>query len=139
MKTNDLILKTVSRGLVYFIFALSIYIMLKGHNEPGGGFIGGLMTAAAFVLLFVTFGAEEFRRIVPINFQAMTIWGLAIAAVSGVIMVFKGLPFLTHTMWKVSLPILGKTYIGTTLFFDTGVYLVVIGGALILVQTIGED
>lgn len=139
MRTNDLILKTVSRGLVYFVFALSLYLMLKGHDEPGGGFIGGLMTAAAFVLLFVSFGAEEFRRVVPINFVSMTVWGLAIAAFSGLILLFSDLPYMSHTFWSFTLPILGNVKFGSTLIFDIGVYLVVIGGAIIIVQTIGED
>jgi multicomponent Na+:H+ antiporter subunit B len=139
MKTNDVILQTMTKILVFIIFAYSINLFLAGHYTPGGGFIGGLMAAGAIVLLLLAFDMTTVRKILPINFISMTALGLLIAVSTGIGGIFFDVPFLTHTFGYFDLPIIGKTGLATAVLFDIGVFLVVVGVAMVIIQTIGED
>ncbi|MDF0727395.1 Na(+)/H(+) antiporter subunit B [Cytobacillus sp. S13-E01] len=139
MKTNDLILQTMTKIIVFIIFAYSINLFLAGHYTPGGGFIGGLMAAGALVLLLLAFDMKTVRKILPVNYISMTALGLLIAVSTGIGSFFFDVPFLTHTFGYFDLPILGKTGLATAVLFDIGVFLVVVGVAMTIIQTIGED
>lgn len=139
MKTNDVILQTMTKILVFIIFAYSINLFLAGHYTPGGGFIGGLMAAGAIVLLLLAFDMNTVRKILPINYISMTALGLLIAVGTGVGGFLYDVPFLTHTFGYFDLPIIGKTGLATAVLFDIGVFLVVVGVAMVIIQTIGED
>ena len=139
VRENDLILQTVTTFLSFIVIIFSIYLFFAGHYTPGGGFIGGLMTSAALVLLLLAFDMKTIKKVLPFNFLAITAWGLLISIVTGVIALFYDVPFLTHTFDYIELPILGETAIASTLAFDLGVYLVVVGVALTIIQTIGES
>lgn len=139
MKTNDVILQTMTKILVFIIFAYSINLFLAGHYTPGGGFIGGLMAAGAIVLLLLAFDMNTVRKILPINFITMTALGLLIAVGTGIGGILFDVPFLTHTFGYFDLPIIGKTGLATAVLFDIGVFLVVVGVAMVIIQTIGED
>lgn len=139
MKTNDIVLQTSTRLLSFIIIIFSIYVMLAGHNNPGGGFIGGLMTAAGFVLLGLAFDIHTLRKTIPIDFKLIIASGLLIACLTGLGPLFFGVNFLTHSAGYVWIPLLGQTEIATALFFDIGVYLVVVGATLSIIFTIGED
>ena len=139
MKTNDVILQTMTKILVFIIFAYSINLFLAGHYTPGGGFIGGLMAAGAIVLLLLAFDMNTVRKILPINFITMTALGLFIAVGTGIGGILFDVPFLTHTFGYFDLPIIGKTGLATAVLFDIGVFLVVVGVAMVIIQTIGED
>lgn len=139
MKTNDLILQTVTKIIIFLILAFSLHLFFAGHYTPGGGFIGGLMTAAALVLLLLAFDAKTVNKIFPIDFIQVAAIGLLIAVLTGIGSFFFDVPFLTHTFGYFDLPILGKTGLATAVLFDIGVYLVVIGVTMTIIQTIGED
>jgi multicomponent Na+:H+ antiporter subunit B len=139
MKTNDLILQTVTKIVIFIILAFSLHLFFAGHYTPGGGFIGGLMTAAALVLLLLAFDAKTVNKIFPIDFIKVTAIGLMIAVLTGIGSFFFNVPFLTHTFGYFHLPFLGKTGLATAVLFDIGVYLVVIGVTMTIIQTIGED
>ncbi len=139
MKTNDLILQTVTKFVIYIILAFSLHLFFAGHYTPGGGFIGGLMTAAALVLLLLAFDAKTVNRLFPFDFKMVAALGLFIAVLTGVGAFFFNVPFLTHTFGYFDLPILGETALATAVIFDIGVYLVVIGVTMTIIQTIGED
>jgi multicomponent Na+:H+ antiporter subunit B len=139
MRTNDVILKTATQLVTFIIIIFSIYVFLAGHHNPGGGFIGGLMTAAAFILLGLAFDIETVRKIIPIDFKLITAIGLLIAVLTGVGAFIFDANFLSHTFDYFQLPLLGKTELATALLFDIGVYLVVIGVTLTIIFTIGED
>lgn len=139
MKTNDVILQTVTKVVTFIILAFSIFIFFSGHNEPGGGFIGGLMTSAALVLLLLAYDLETVKKMIPIDFKTLIPIGLTFAVLTGVGSFLFDVPFLTHAFGYFNLPLLGKTELATAVIFDTGVYLVVIGITLTIIQTIGED
>lgn len=139
MRTNDVVLQTSTKLLSFVIIIFSIYVMLAGHNNPGGGFIGGLMTSAGFVLLGLAYDLETVRKTLPIDYKILIAIGLLTALLTGIGSFAFGVEFLTHTFGHVWLPLLGETEVATALFFDLGVYFVVVGATLSIIFTIGED
>lgn len=139
MKTNDLILQTVTKIVLFLILLFSIHLFFAGHYEPGGGFIGGLMTAGAIVLLMLAFDMKTVSTLLPFNYRIVTAIGLLFSVGTGTIALLFNVPFLTHAFTDVHLPLLGKTSLHTAVLFDIGVYLVVIGVTMTIIQTIGED
>ncbi|WP_172971173.1 Na(+)/H(+) antiporter subunit B [Bacillus sp. THAF10] len=134
-----MILQTVTTLLSFIILIFSVYLFFAGHYTPGGGFIGGLMTSSALVLILLAFDLKTFKKIFPINFLTVAATGLLISILTGVAALFFDVPYLTHTFDYVELPILGETALTSTLIFDLGVYLVVVGVAMTIIQTIGES
>ena len=131
---NSLIFAAFSRILFGEMLVVSVYVLYRGHNEPGGGFVGGLIAAAGFATLALAGGVEVARA--TLRFEPMSVIGFGILAA-----LLSGLPglwldgsFLTH-QWLV----LGNFHLGTTLLFDIGVYLVVLGGILSLILRFYED
>ncbi|GGC88921.1 Na(+)/H(+) antiporter subunit B [Thalassobacillus devorans] len=139
IKTNDLILRTTTTLIAFILFGFSVYLFFAGHNKPGGGFIGGLMTSAAIVLMYMAYGMESVAKIIPINFRVVIPIGLLIAVGTGVGSFIFGQPFLSQTFAYFQLPILGKTELATALLFDLGVYLTVIGVTMTIILTIAQD
>jgi monovalent cation:proton antiporter len=140
MRINDVILQTTTKAVSFIILTFSIFIFFAGHNNPGGGFIGGLMTAAAIVLLYLSFDMEGMRKIIPVDFIKMTAFGLFIAVATGMGSFLFDAPFLTHTFGYFDLPLFGeKTELATATLFDIGVYFTVIGVTMTIILTIGED
>jgi multicomponent Na+:H+ antiporter subunit B len=138
VKTNDLILQTATKVVVFIIIMYSLHLFFSGHYTPGGGFIGGLMTSGAIVLLLLAFDLKIVVNSLPIDYIKMTATGLLIALLTGIGSFFFDVPFLTHTYSYVDLPVLGTTSLATAVLFDLGVYLVVIGVTMTIIQTIGE-
>lgn len=107
------------------IFALFMFV--RGHNFPGGGFIGGLLASAGMLLIYITFGMREGDRIYGQYYRAVAVLGLACAAGAGIVPMFLGMPFLSSLFWEVHVPTLGTFDLSTVLLFDLGVFLVVVG------------
>lgn len=128
---NSFILSATGRMLFPWLIVLSLIVLYRGHNLPGGGFIGGLLGAAAFILFALGESIEAARqrlRIDPVRLMAV---GLAIAFLSALPGMFMGGEFFTgEWLPGFSLPLLGKVHLGTPLVFDVGVYLTVIGFVL---------
>jgi multicomponent Na+:H+ antiporter subunit B len=139
MRTNDLILKTTTNIIVFIILAFSFKLFLAGHNMPGGGFIGGLMTSGALILLYLTYGIGPIKRVIQVRYTFLIALGLAIAVATGVGSFFFNVPFLSHTDGYFYLPILGKSHLATAVLFDVGVYLTVIGVTMTIILSIAED
>jgi multicomponent Na+:H+ antiporter subunit B len=136
MKT--LILKTASGYLLPVLLLFSVFILLRGHYLPGGGFVGGLVASIAFVLHAFANGLENTKNLLRIHPGFLMPFGLAIAFVSGLApMVFADLPFMTGIWFDEPFPVIGM--VGSALFFDTGVFLVVIGVTLTIIFTISES
>jgi multicomponent Na+:H+ antiporter subunit B len=119
--------------------AFSIFILLRGHNEPGGGFVGGLIAAAAFALHAIAYDVEKTRSLLAINPRGLIVLGLFLAMSSGMISLFIGEPFLTGQWVKISFGSIGELDLGTPLFFDIGVYLTVIGVTLTIILSLAEE
>ncbi|UUP18886.1 Na+/H+ antiporter subunit B [Nitratireductor thuwali] len=123
---RTLIFRTIAPYLTSLMVLFSIFVLLRGHNEPGGGFIGGLIAASAFAIYGIACGVSPVRRSLYFHPMAISGCGLLVAAVSGLVSIFMEMPFLTG-QWGV-INLLGMPVdISTVLFFDIGVYLVVVG------------
>jgi multicomponent Na+:H+ antiporter subunit B len=133
----SLILATAARAITPLMLAFAVYALLRGHNEPGGGFIGGLVAAAAFALYALAFDTASARRLLRVEPRRLLTVGLLVAAASGVLSLARGLPLLTGQWLPAPVPIIGK--IGTPLVFDVGVFLVVVGGVMTMIFTLAED
>jgi multicomponent Na+:H+ antiporter subunit B len=128
MRDRLVILEVVARPLYWIILAASVWVLFTGHNEPGGGFIGGLVAVSATVLWAVAHGSRAAERRLPLRDAVrLAAVGVGLAAASGLYALLSGQAFLTHA-WG-SLP-LGFTSIkvSTVMVFDLGVYLCVWGG-----------
>ena len=137
---DSLILRTASRIIMPLQLAFSLVLLIRGHNEPGGGFIGGLVAACGIALHGIAYDIPAARRLLRVPPQVLIGLGLLLAALSGLPGLFRGLPFLTG-LWGGSVPTLiaGELKFGTPLLFDVGVYLVVAGIAAQMVFTMAED
>lgn len=135
---NSLILRTATKLLFGLLLIFSVFLFLRGHNEPGGGFIGGLVGATAFALFAIAYGPAKTREILKLEPQVMIGLGLLFALASGVISMILGTPFLTGA-WIF--PIIGGTelHLGSPLIFDIGVYLVVVGFTLGVIFSLEEE
>ncbi len=139
MKTNDVILQTTTKIVFFIIFLFSVHIFFAGHYTPGGGFVGGLLTASGIVLLLLAFDLKTVTTALPINYTVMTSIGLLIALATAAGSIFFNVPFFTHAFEYFYIPLLGKQSLHTAILFDTGVYLVVVGVTMTIIQSIGAD
>jgi len=132
---RSLILGKVARGVLPVTTVFALYLLLRGHNAPGGGFIAGLVTAAALVLQGLAFGAGMSRtRLTPLLRPAAWV-GLTLALAAALAAPLLGDPFFTHYHAYVSLPGMEKFDLSTALLFDVGVYLVVLGATATALST----
>jgi multicomponent Na+:H+ antiporter subunit B len=138
MISLSLILRTATRLLMPLLLVFSLFMLLRGHNEPGGGFIAGLTASAAFALHAIAFGAPSTRRVLYVDTHAIIGWGLLIALVSGVPALLQGRAFMGGAWLHVE--IAGRELeLGTPLLFDLGVYLVVLGAVVTIILTLAEE
>jgi multicomponent Na+:H+ antiporter subunit B len=119
---NSLILRTLAPLITGLMLAFSLFVTLRGHNAPGGGFIGGLLAASAVALYALAFGVEPTRRLIRLHPLSITGLGLAVSALSGFVSLAAGVPFMTG-LW---IHLFGLD-LSTVMSFDLGVYLVVLG------------
>ena len=123
---NTLIFRTVAPFLTALMLLFSIFVLLRGHNEPGGGFIGGLIAASAFAMYGIAFGVQAVRRALWFHPMSIAGAGLLLSTLSGMISVVFGVPFMTG-LW-IYPEIFGvEVPLATVISFDVGVYLVVVG------------
>lgn len=139
MRTNDVMLQTVTKVVTFIILMFAVHIFFAGHYTPGGGFVGGLLTASAIVLLMLAFDIETVKKIVPFNYVMMTAIGLLLALGTASASIIFNVPFFTHAYDYFELPLFGETSLHSAALFDLGVYLVVVGVTMTIIQTIGED
>jgi multisubunit Na+/H+ antiporter MnhB subunit len=140
---NSLILSTATRFVAPLMLAYSLFILLRGHNEPGGGFIGGLIAATAFALYAKAEGTAAARRALRMDPAMVSLAGLGVAVAAGVLGWLDGGSFLASTWPFVEFDAAGNKVggvpFGTAALFDTGVYLVVVGAIAGLFLELEED
>jgi multicomponent Na+:H+ antiporter subunit B len=123
---QTVIFRTAAPYLASLMVLFSIFVLLRGHNEPGGGFIGGLIAASAFAIYGIACGVAPVRRAMYFHPMAIAGFGLFLSTVAGLLSLATGVPFLTGIWTKVHL--LGVSIdLSTVMFFDFGVYFVVVG------------
>jgi multicomponent Na+:H+ antiporter subunit B len=119
------------------LLLFALFLLLRGHNEPGGGFVGGLVVAAAFVLYSLAYGIHASQRALVVDSSALLGIGLLFALASGVPAAFLGRPFMTAS-WANFRIGTADVQLGTPLLFDLGVFLAVIGVVLTIVFTLAD-
>lgn len=134
---KSLILSTATYYLLPLLLLFSIFLLIRGHNQPGGGFVGGLVAAAALALYAIAQGTAEVRRAIRLRWGALIGIGLLTAMGSGLLGLLSGYPFMTGRWYAQPVPLLGK--VGTPLLFDVGVYLVVLGVTMTIIFTLAEE
>src|SRR3990167_10910487 len=120
---TSFILYTASRFLLIITMIFSFWVLFRGHNAPGGGFIAGLIASSAFALYLIANGPRKLRYLLKINLLLLLAAGLAVTVVSGLVAIIFSEPFLTG-IW-VTITFL-HIRVGTPLLFDVGIYLVVV-------------
>lgn len=139
LRSNDVILQTISKGIVLVILIFSLYLFFAGHNHPGGGFIGALMASAALMLIAIAFGMDQVRKVLPVNYRLLTASGLMLAILTASGSFLFDVPFLSHTFGHFQLPVLGDTELATAVLFDLGVFLAVVGVMVTIILSIGGE
>lgn len=136
---RSLILAAATRVVFPLLLLFSVFLLFRGHNEPGGGFVGGLVFATAIILQYIVGGTlwvESRLRIHPLYWIAV---GLLCAAAAGIVAGLAGEPFLASQAWHASLPLLGEIHLSTVLLFDLGVYLLVVGATVLMLVAIAHQ
>lgn len=136
---NSIILRTSARYLLPLLILFSIFLLFRGHNEPGGGFVAGLVAAAAFTLYALADNVEAARFALQVDPHVLIGSGLLLALLDGIVPFFYGEEFLTGRWTYLRLPGVGEIEIGSPLFFDIGVYLVVMGVVLMIIFSLAEE
>lgn len=134
---RSLILDTVLDGVFRTALLFSLFLLFAGHNAPGGGFVGGLVAGAAIVLRFVAGGIEEVDAVVHLRSSNLLGGGLLVAVATGLGGWLWGEAFLASAKVDVAVPVFTTLKATTALPFDIGVYLVVVGLVLRIVETLG--
>ncbi|MBL8796249.1 MAG: Na+/H+ antiporter subunit B [Planctomycetia bacterium] len=136
---NSLILRVATRFMLPLLLLFSVFLLLRGHNEPGGGFSGGLVAASAFVLYGFAFGAAEAGHALGADPRRLIGAGLLLAVGSGSAALLAEQPLMTGLWAVVAVPGFGDLHLGTPLLFDVAVYLVVVGVTLSIVLPLAEE
>lgn len=136
---RSLIVDTSVRVLFLSILVLSLYFLFAGHNQPGGGFVGGLVAGAAIALRYVAGGVDEVRSALPLRAQTLLGLGLLIAAVTAAVPIALGHDVLDHAYVETTLGVLGDLKLTSALPFDIGVYLVVLGLIMMMFEAFGDE
>lgn len=132
------VLEVGVRTVFHTVLLFAVYLLLAGHNRPGGGFAGGLVAGAAFVLLTITFGVDELRRRLRVEPETLVGAGLLLATVTATFPWVRGGQLLESGRVVVQLPLFGEVKAYSVLAFDTGVFLVVVGLITLLLCYLGE-
>jgi multisubunit Na+/H+ antiporter MnhB subunit len=135
----SLILKVATRLLVGLILIYAVYLLFRGHNDPGGGFSAALVAGTGFALFSFAEGPRRVREAIRTNPQKLAMAGLGISILSGLCSIIVGKPFLTGLWWEFEGSGGSILTIGTPIFFDIGVFLAVLGTILTLVLALEEN
>lgn len=136
---NTLILRFTVRILSPIIFVLSIYLLLRGHNSPGGGFIAALLAGTVVVLRHYAGRPSGSAMSIPLSFPILVGAGILLAVGMGLTGLLAGADFLTGGVHEFTLPLLGEQKVTASLVFDVGVYLIVLGVIASIVTYLGDD
>ncbi|XKH57220.1 Na+/H+ antiporter subunit A [Citricoccus nitrophenolicus] len=136
---RSIIFEVVTRLIFHVIILLSIYLLLAGHNTPGGGFAGGLIAGLALTIRYLAGGRYELEQAMPIPAGVLLGSGLALAAVTGMVPLFFGGQVFQSAIIEFTLPVLGHVKFVTATIFDIGVYLVVVGLVIDVLRSLGSE
>ncbi|WP_127145611.1 Na+/H+ antiporter subunit B [Pelagibacterium montanilacus] len=135
---NTVIFRTVAPGLAALMIMYSIFVLLRGHNEPGGGFIGGLIGASGLAIYGIACGVTEARRALHVHPISLAGFGVFLAALSGLASLLVGMPAFTGLWWIFEVDGT-EVPLSTPLIFDIGVYAVVVGSVSAIAFALEDD
>jgi multicomponent K+:H+ antiporter subunit A len=135
---HPVMLSVLTDVLLPLALAVSVYVFMRGHNLPGGGFVAGLIAGIAFVLLYVANGERWVTRRLPVDWARVSAAGVLVATATGAGSWYFGRPFLTSAHGHPQVPLLGEVPLATAMAFDLGVFLVVVGVILQILARLGE-
>ena len=138
VERHPLFLQMLMRPLLPLALAVAVFILLRGHNLPGGGFVAGLVTGVALILQYLAAGIDFARPRLPQRTPALLALGLAAAAGTGAASWLFDRPFLTSAHGHLGLPLIGEVEIASALAFDLGVYVVVVTAVLMVLSGLGR-
>lgn len=136
---RSLILDVSTRTITASALVLSIYLLAAGHNQPGGGFVGGLVGGAAVALAYVAGGLPQVHELTRFRPWTVLGTGLVLAAIAALFPMIVGGAVLEQDFVTLHPPVLGDVKVTSALFFDTGVYAVVVGTVLMAFEALGEE
>ncbi len=131
-------MRTLTRLILPLMLLVSVYIFLRGHNLPGGGFIAGLIAAVALIVQYLANGIDWTKDRLRFEKDTLISLGLLIATVTGLVSMFIGYPFLTTTFTHVHWPVVGEFEVASAIAFDLGVFLVVVGSTVLILVQLGR-
>lgn len=135
---HPLLLATVAQSILPLALMVSVFIFFRGHNLPGGGFIAGLITAVAIILLYISQGVDWLKARMNIEYQRVVAVGLMIALFTGLASWLFARPFLTSWFDYFDLPFFGEIELASAIAFDLGVYITVVGATLLILSSLGK-
>ncbi|GAA3747809.1 multisubunit Na+/H+ antiporter MnhB subunit [Spinactinospora alkalitolerans] len=134
---RSVLLEVVARILIPAILTLAVFLLVAGHGRPGGGFAGGLVASMAYVLRYIAGGRHELAAGVPMRPNGLLALGMLIACTTATLPLLFGKPILYATKWEFTLPVFGHVKLLSALFFEAGVFLIVVGLVLSVVAALG--
>jgi multicomponent K+:H+ antiporter subunit A len=137
--SQSLLLEVLSRPLLPLALLVSVYLLLRGHNLPGGGFIAGLVTGTALLVQYLARGSAWVESRLPPHYTSVVALGVTVAALTGLGSLAVGAPFLTSAFGYLDWPVVGEFEVASAMLFDLGVYLAVVGVVLSILATIGRQ
>lgn len=140
---SPLMLRMTASWILPLALVVSVYIFLRGHNYPGGGFIAGLITSMALIIQYIVLGQDKTEQMLKAKSGRLyEIWigsGLTIAGLTGIAAWYWARPFLTSAHIYVEPPLLGKMHLASAAAFDLGVYITVVGATMLLISVLGDS
>ncbi len=140
---SPLMLRMTASWILPVALVVSLYIFLRGHNLPGGGFIAGLVTSMALIIQYIAIGQDQTEQMLKAKSGRLyEIWigsGLTIAGLTGIAAWFWGRPFLTSAHIYVNPPVIGELHLASAALFDVGVYVTVVGATMLLISVLGDS
>jgi multicomponent K+:H+ antiporter subunit A len=136
--SHPIILQTFTRLMMPLMIMVAVYIFLRGHNLPGGGFIAGLIASVALIVMYLSNGIEWTQKRLTVDMHLVIGLGLLIATATGLVAIGLGYPFLTSAFSHIHWPIVGDFELASAIAFDLGVFLVVVGSTVLSLVQLGK-
>lgn len=136
---TSLIMRTATPLISLLMLIFSLFLLFRGHNSPGGGFVGGLVAASAFAMWAIAYNVRVARYRLGLEPHLLVGSGLLLALGSSCVGLIRGEPFMTGIWRELPVPVIGQLDLGTPMVFDIGVYLVVLGVLMVMVLNLAEE